>query len=76
MFKEFKFIVTNCAMVEIDADICHQLMSDSCSGQVIGAGVVIALELIACDAVKRLQELLSKNPVLIFEWSNEEYFLF
>lgn len=48
-------------MIEIDSDFCNELMENGDPGETISAGVVIALELIACDAVKRLQKLLGEN---------------
>lgn len=58
ILKEHDFLVSNCVMVEIDTDICDQLTANS--NEMIVPGVVIALELVACNAVKRLQKLLGK----------------
>lgn len=55
IIKEHEFIISNCAMIEIDSDICSKLSEN---GETIRTGVVVALELVACDAVRRLQKLL------------------
>lgn len=58
ILKEHDFLVSNCVMVEIDADICDQLMANS--NETIVTGVVIAMELVACNAVQRMRKLLGK----------------
>lgn len=58
--KDHDFIINNCAMVEIDSDICSDIMERGNSGETILAGVVVALELVARDAVTRLQKLLGE----------------
>lgn len=45
-------------MVEIDAEICNELTGNCCAGETILPGAVIALELVTCDAVRRLLQLL------------------
>lgn len=66
IMKEHEFIISNCAMVEIDSDICEELMVNGNSDEPILPGVVVALELVACDAVRRMQKLLGNIFKCIF----------
>lgn len=53
-------------MVEIDSDICEGLMVNGISNEPILPGVVVALELVSCDAVRRMQKLLGNISKCIF----------
>lgn len=70
--KDHDFIISNCAMVEIDSEICSVIVERGNPGENIVAGVVVALELVACDAVRRLQKLLGEmlEPTIHFQMSN------
>lgn len=59
-------------MVGIDSDICSDIVERGNPGENIVAGVVVALELVACDAVRRLQKLLGEmlEPTIHFQMSN------
>lgn len=58
ILKEQEFILSDCVMVEVDANTCSELAANGNAGETVEPGVVLALELIGCNAVGRLRQLI------------------